>query len=503
MINPVEIAFEFSSPATLEDEAPAPVLLVGVCDDGKAALIAPLEGSEIEGKIAAVVQAAGFEAKRGQIQLVTTNEPGLPSALMLVGLGARDRLDRLAVERGFAQAARKLRGGEFPAVCALPCLGGEDLAEAIGPIIDGFVLGSYTCATYLPEDRVKEGKSVEKVVIVVQGEIDELQRIAGVTQALADGANLARDLSNAPGADLTPPDFADQVAKLATHDRVSAEIWKVKRIAAHDMHLLLAVGQGSAAEPRVVKMTYKPEQRTSKTVVLVGKGITFDTGGISLKRDNESLVSMKGDKGGAAAIIATILACAKIKPACKVIGIIPMAENSISNKAIKPGDVFPSASGKSVEVGDTDAEGRLILHDALAYAHSLEPDCIVDLATLTGSCVVGLGPQVAGLFSNDDALAESVLMASDVAGERLWPLPLEILYRPELESNVADIRNIGEKYGDGIHAALFLHEAVGDTPWAHLDIAGPAWLDSASASYPEGATGYGVRLLGNFLLGIE
>ncbi|MCB0220144.1 MAG: leucyl aminopeptidase [Chrysiogenetes bacterium] len=503
MINPVEIAWEFSSPATLEDEAPAPVLLVGICDDGKPALIAPLEGSETETKIAALVQAAGFEAKRGQVQIVTSNADGLPGTLVLVGLGKRDRLDRLAVERGFAQAARKLRGGEFPAVAALPALGGEDLAEAIGPIIDGFVLGGYQCATYLPESRIKEAKPVEKVVIIVQGEIDELQRLAGIAQALADGANLARDLTNAPGADLTPPTFAEEVAKLAGPAGVQAEVWKVKRIAAHDMHLLLAVGQGSAEEPRVVKLSYKPEQRTSKTVVLVGKGITFDTGGIDLKRNPESIVGMKGDKGGAAAVIATLLACTKIKPACKVIGIIPMAENSISNKAIKPGDVFPSASGKSVEVADTDAEGRLILADALAYARSLEPDCIIDLATLTGSCMVGLGPQVAGLFCNDDGLAESVLMASDIAGERLWPLPLEILYRPELESEVADLRNIGERYGDAIHAALFLHEAVGDTPWAHLDIAGPAWLDSASASYPEGATGYGVRLLGNFLLGIE
>ena len=495
---PDSIEFEAVTAQQLSPDL-APILVVGMCRDGQPALATPLAGTETTGQIAAVAKQAGFPGKLGDAQIVSCNVQGLPHALLLVGLGERERLDRLSCERGFAQAAKLLRGGEFPSVAALPALE-NDLSEMIGPVVDGFVLGSYSWSKYLSEDARKKAQPVTKVFILAEGTPEEVEGQLEFSKAAAAATNVARDLANTPGADLPPPAFADKINALVRQAGLHCEIWKRKRIEAAGMNLLLAVGNGSLHEPRFIKLTYKPEQRATKTVILVGKGITFDTGGLDIKKPL-GMESMKGDKSGAAAVVAAMMACSRIKPPCKVIGLIASAENMPSGKAYRPGDVFKSAAGKTVEVGDTDAEGRLVLADALHYASTLEGECIVDLATLTGSCVVALGPQVSGIFANDDELAEQILGASDMAGERIWPLPLELLYRSNLESDVADLRSVGPgRYGDAINAAVFLREFVGGRRWAHLDIAGPAWADEPTAAYPSGATGFGVRTLCHFLL---
>jgi leucyl aminopeptidase len=261
------------------------------------------------------------------------------------------------------------------------------------------------------------------------------------------------------------------------------------------MGLLNAVGRSSEHEPHFIRLDYTPRGPATGHIVFVGKGVTFDTGGIDLKR-YPGLPTMKGDMGGAAAVLSLFKALPAIQPAVKITGLVPAAENAFSGNSYKPGDVYKSMSGKFVEIGDTDAEGRLILADALHYAKELKPDAIVDLATLTGSCVVALGELFAGLFSNSEKLAAEVNEAADRAFERFWRLPLPAVYRRQIHSPVADLKNISSsRYGDAIIAALFLKEFVGTTPWAHLDIAGPSWVDTDTPGYVAMGTGYAVRTL--------
>ena len=267
------------------------------------------------------------------------------------------------------------------------------------------------------------------------------------------------------------------------------------------MNGLLAVSRGGPEEPRFIKLRYAPTGRPKKKIALIGKGLTFDSGGLSLK-PAKSMQTMKIDMSGAAAVLGTMYAVSQIKPRVQVTGYVPSSENMPSGTAQKPGDVIRYRNGKTVEVLNTDAEGRLILADALIAAREDKPDVIIDLATLTGACMVALGSQVAGLFSNDEKLTDDLMASGRKAGERLWPMPLVEEYKTDIKSNIADIKNIGGGYGGAITAALFLQEFVADTPWAHLDIAGPAFSERALPHVPRGGTGFGVRTLINYVLSL-
>jgi leucyl aminopeptidase len=258
---------------------------------------------------------------------------------------------------------------------------------------------------------------------------------------------------------------------------------------------MLAVGQGSNAKPRLVVLEYAP-RNAKKTIVLVGKGVTFDSGGINLKPSG-SIETMKMDMSGAAAVAGTLLAVARLKPSVRVVGVMPLVENMPSGTAIRPGDIVRSYAGKTIEIGNTDAEGRLILIDALAWAiEQYKPDATIDLATLTGACVVALGEKIAGVFSKDRDLSDAIMAAGETTHERCWPLPLPEDYKELLKNDFADLNNISSgRWGGAITAALFLSEFVGDTRWAHIDIAGPAWIKKASDYCGAGGTGFGVRLL--------
>jgi leucyl aminopeptidase len=258
---------------------------------------------------------------------------------------------------------------------------------------------------------------------------------------------------------------------------------------------LLAVASGSSHSPRLVEIVYHPA-KSEKTILFVGKGVTFDSGGINIK-PSQNLDAMKSDMAGAAAVAGAMNGIAKFKPGFKVVGITPLVENMPSGSAIRPGDIITAYSGKTIEIGNTDAEGRLILADALAYAiKKYKPDMIIDLATLTGACIIALGEKMAGLFSNDDALARSIISAGEITNERCWRLPLPEDYKEMLKSDLADISNMANsRYGGAITAALFLSEFVGDIPWAHIDIAGPSFSKKASDYCGPGGTGFGVRLL--------
>lgn len=398
----------------------------------------------------------------------------------------------------------------------------DDAAHAAGragrALAEGVVLGSYRFTPY-KSDRDEEphesgsegawtsdapgGGAIQRVVVAVGSPVP----LGAIAEGIAKGVRLARatwfarDLVNEPPSSLTPSTLADWVrAELAASPDVEVEIWDEHRITAEHLGGLLGVARGSAEEPRLIWARYRPAQpvRVDGAVphlVLVGKGITFDSGGLSLKTA-AGMTTMKTDMSGAAAVLAAVSACGEMGVAVQVTAIAAVTENMPGGRAIKPGDVLRARNGKTIEVLNTDAEGRLVLADALSLASELQPDAIVDVATLTGACVVALGGQIAGVMGNDDGLVARVRAAADRAGEKTWPLPLPDEYRAHIDSEVADMKNVGKNGQAGaIAAALLLENFVGATPWAHLDIAGPARSDEERGLLAKGGTGFGVRTL--------
>jgi leucyl aminopeptidase len=358
------------------------------------------------------------------------------------------------------------------------------VAEAIG-------LAAYKYS-FADEDA---GVALNRVKLVVDDPAEmrrELARAAAVVAAV----HLARDLANKPSKEKTPTWMADRAKALAAEFGLSVKVRTEKQLAEQGFGGILAVGQGSARPPRLVELTWAPAG-AQRHVVLVGKGITFDSGGLSLK-PNDGMVAMKTDMAGGGAVIATMTALAALDVPVKVTGLVPLAENMPSGSATRPSDVVTHFGGTTDEVLNTDAEGRVVLADALAYAASqLAPDVMVDIATLTGAASVGLGRRHGALYATSDGLREELLRAAAAGGERLWPMPLVEDYRDAMDSTIADLRNIGDpnkKYSGGsITAALFLREFTGKVPWAHLDIAGPGRAEADEDEVTKGATGFGVR----------
>jgi leucyl aminopeptidase len=310
---------------------------------------------------------------------------------------------------------------------------------------------------------------------------------------------LARDLVNEPASVSTPSYLAEQATKIARASGIKAEIFGLNKIKTAKMAGLLAVAKGSVEEPRFIKLTYTPKGKAKKKIALVGKAVTFDSGGLSLKPP-KSMETMKLDMSGGATVLAAMQVISQLKPQVQVTAYVPSTENMPSGTAQKPGDIIRYRNGKTVEVLNTDAEGRLILADALISAVEDKPDVIIDLATLTGACMVALGSQIAGMFCNNQELADALQTCGKESGEALWRMPLVKEYKDEIKSSVADIKNIGGGHGGAIAAALFLEEFVGDVPWAHLDIAGPAFAERDMPYTPKGGTGFGVRTLVRYVM---
>jgi leucyl aminopeptidase len=322
-------------------------------------------------------------------------------------------------------------------------------------------------------------------------------------RVLGECTNMARELSNEPGNVLTPRAFADRAAMLAKEAGLGVEVLDERQIADLKMGLLLGVARGSDQPPRVIVLRHEPKNARGGVVLgLVGKGITFDTGGISIK-PSENMDKMKDDMSGGAAVISAMIALARLKAPIACIGVVPATENMPGGRAMKPGDILTSAEGKTVEVLNTDAEGRLILGDALWYARQMGVTHLVDVATLTGACVVALGKTTSGLFGRPAGWVEHVRQASERAGDRSWPMPIFDDYKELLKSEIADFTNTGGRAGGAISAALFIKEFVGDLPWVHMDIAGTAWAEEAKPYQPKGATGVGVRTLAELALAVD
>jgi leucyl aminopeptidase len=417
-----------------------------------------------------------------------------------VGLGPRteltaEQLRRAATIGGLA--ARQRRFGSIAIVVrsspAVP------VSRAVQALAEGAVLANYEGTSYKTSDDSIAW--LDRVEIRVAGEVDGKAAERG--RVLGECTNVARGLSNEPGNVLTPREFADRAAKLARNADLKVEILDEKKIADLKMGMLMGVARGSSEPPRLVVLRYEPKKPAHKAVLgLVGKGITFDTGGISIK-PSENMDKMKDDMSGGAAVLCAMMAVAKLRAPVRCIGIIPTTENMPGGRAMKPGDILTSAEGKTVEVLNTDAEGRLILGDAMWYARKLGVTHLVDIATLTGACVVALGKTTSGLFGRPVTWVEEVRRASERAGDRSWPMPLFDDYKELLKSEIADFTNTGGRAGGAISAAVFLKEFAGDLPWVHMDIAGTAWSEEAKPYQPKGATGVGVRTLAELALDVD
>lgn len=419
----------------------------------------------------------------------------LPERLILVGVGDGSPA---ALRRAGAALARQTRGLDR-VVTTLGSEGGPQAPEAVRALVEGYLLASYRLPTQATGTPAKAPAS-ELVLLGRHGERVEAA-IADATVA-ARATWLVRDLTNTPANTKNPQWMARRASELAAPLGLDVRVLGVTELAAQGFGGILAVGAGSASEPRLVIISYTPATgATGRHVVVVGKGITFDTGGISIKA-REPMVTMKTDMAGSAVALATVLAAAEKGLAHRVTAVLPLAENHFGGASYRPGDVVTMRSGRTVEVANTDAEGRMVLADALAFADAeLDPDILIDVATLTGAAVIGLGKRHAALFSGDAALVSGIEAAAAASGEQVWHLPLVEEYAGAVRSDVADLRQVPHdwKGGGAITAALFLREFVGARRWAHLDIAGPARATSDKHEITEGATGYGARLLLRYL----
>ena len=460
------------------------------------------QGREEGGRLARAIQAGRFDGEVASVAELLAPAGIEASRLLIVGLGAAGKADRGAFERiGGALAARLLTSGETTLVVDME--GVDDIAlnrgEAAARLAYGAVLRAYRFDTYRTKLTDKQKPTLAEIVIVNAG--DGAQAAFDRLQATADGVYFTRDLVSEPANIIYPESFVERARKALEGTGVEIEVLGEAEMAKLGMGSLLGVSQGSVRDAQLLIMKWDGTGgKAAKPVVFVGKGVTFDTGGISIK-PAAGMEEMKWDMGGAGAVAGTMLALARRKAKAHVIGVCGLVENMPDGNAQRPGDVVTSMSGQTIEVINTDAEGRLVLCDAIWYAQETwAPEVIVDLATLTGAMIISLGHEYAGLFSNDDELARQLVGAGLAAGDRLWRMPLGEAYDKLIESQIADMKNVGPRDAGSITAAQFIQRFVKDgVKWAHLDIAGMVWSQKAGALWDKGATGYGVRLLDKFV----
>jgi leucyl aminopeptidase len=465
------------------------------------AVLAAWEGDALPAAVADQIAPDDFRGKARETLLLYPRDAA-PRRLLLLGLGPADKAspETLRVAAATAvQQARALRAASF----TLGFAGQQPVAPAAAAqaLAEGLTLGGYRY------DRFRTGLSdeqkfrVESATLVVAGGEGDMAPGLAAGQAIARGVAFARDLVNAPGGVLTPAAFADEAVALGARAGLTVTVLDKPQLVAGGYGGILAVGQGSANEPRLIVMEYGQPSADTPTICLVGKGLTFDSGGLSLK-PADAMTTMKGDMGGGAAVFGAMQALAELKLPLHVVGIVPAAENMPSGTAFRPDDVVVTRSGKTVEVLNTDAEGRIVLADGLDYALQFKPQAIVELSTLTGAVIIALGAHAVGLMATDQALADRLLAAGTSSGERAWQLPLWDEYFEMIKSEIADIKNIGGRPAGSITAGAFLASFTGAVPFAHLDIAGTAYAERPAKPYhAPGGTGVGVRLVTEFLRG--
>ena len=441
-----------------------------------------------------LVNSSGFRGASNEVLLL----PRKNRWVLVVGLGKQKKLSLEQVRQFAGTAAKALRSRGFKRM-ALPMISGQPIGSpevAAQALAEGALLGLYRYDKLRQLPKHEKSRRIDAITLVVEraGDVAAATRAADKAEAVAEAVSLARDWINGPSNIVTPTFLANQARAIARQARCSCTVIPFARLRRLGFGGIVGVAQGSAHPAQFIVLDYRPA-RAKKTFALCGKGITFDSGGISIK-PAAKMEQMKYDMSGAAAVLATIKAAAALKLPARVVGIVAATENLPSGTAQKPGDVLKTLSGKTVEVINTDAEGRLVLADCLHYAKRYKPDCVVDLATLTGACVVALGQEAIGLMTKDERLAARLNQAGKTTHERVWRLPLWDEYRPLLKSDIADIKNVTDTGQAGtITAGKFLEEFAEGLPWAHLDIAGTAWADKDRPYVPKGAVAVGIRLL--------
>lgn len=494
----MQIAIEGQAPARIETEA----LVTYAFEQEK-----PVEGvlAELDqaagGAISKVASSGELTGKMLEITLLHYPQGLAAQRLLVIGAGKKDKFGTAELRRLAGAATRALKSRSVKRLAFL-VRENERTADAAQAVAEGILLGNFDADKYKTEK--KTGSDIESASLAGWGDAARAEAERGLERGriIAESQNFARDLGNEPSNRLTPRDLASRAEAMAREAGLGVEIFDEKKIAEMKMGALLSVAQGSAEPPRLIIITYTPERAQAGAPVLglVGKAITFDTGGISIKPAND-MEKMKFDMCGGAAMLATMRAIARLRPACKVIAVVPASENMPGGKAQKPGDVQIAMSGKSIEVINTDAEGRLVLADGIAYAKQLGCTHLIDAATLTGAIVVALANVNVGVFGSEESFTDRLLASARAAGEKMWPMPVDDDYREMIKSGIADIQNVGSGKGGGaITAAMFLKEFTGSTPWIHLDIAGTAWQDDVKPWSAKGATGVGVRTLVDFAM---
>ena len=477
----------------------SPALVVGCFEDLQDELFNACD-TALEGCLGRLYASQEFRGKINSSRLIHTLGKLPAERLLLVGLGKKNELDDERLRQAAGNAVQALRGARVASFAtALNLVGIPE--TALEAVCEGTLLGSYSFDQYKTKDRDERFGFEEMTLLLPKGS-NKKEAVARVkhTVALCLGVSLARDLVSHPGNVATTGYLAETAHEIAARHDLTCEILELDELERLGMNALVAVGKGSAEPPRLIILEYRGASEKERPVVLVGKGVTFDSGGISIK-PGAGMEEMKTDMAGGAAVLGAMEAAAALKLPVNLVGIIPAAENMPDAKAYKPGDVVTSLSGQTIEITNTDAEGRLVLCDALHYAQKYKPIAMIDLATLTGACVVALGHEASGLMGNDQRLMNALKKAGENCGERVWELPLWDGYGEAMKSDIADLKNAGSRDGGSITAGWFLKQFVGKTRWAHLDIAGTAWSDKARPCSPKGATGVGVRLLIEYLRG--
>lgn len=452
-----------------------------------------------QGLVTELLNNGDFTAKPSQTAVVYTRGAIPAQRIALVGLGKKSEVNLERIRAAFSKVMQYLRGLNIKE--ASTSLDSDILFEGkdkiVQAVVEGALLGLYQYTPYKTVgcDDIRE---MEQLNIVVEEDYSVVESAVKNAQIISAGVSFARDLISAPSNEMTPSIMARKAEEVASKKNVTCKVLDRAKMKKMGMNSFLGVAAGSSEEPKFIILEYSGGRKREAPIVLVGKGITFDTGGICLK-PADKMDEMKTDMSGGAAVMATIMVAADLRLPLNIVGLIPATENMPGGSALKPGDILKSYSGKTIEIINTDAEGRLLLADALAYAAEYKPAAIIDVATLTGACVIALGEDVIGMLGTDKSVKEKINKAAKATGELVWELPLWDQYSELIKSDIADYKNTGGRIASTITAAAFLSKFVGDFPWVHLDIAGPAWRTKDKPYIPKGASGVTVRLLTEYL----
>lgn len=466
------------------------------------AVVWPAELAELpqawDGILPELISEAKFQGKAGTSLTVRLSPKSPVKKIMLVGLGNLADFTLETLRRAAATVVKSARKDRSNSVGMYFPVYGDDSSQSTQALAEGVHLGRHQDLRFKSDPEAKENLAFpETVALLGPGITPEVLPIAAIR---AEGVILARELVNAPANVITPVTLAETAQAIASTYGLESEILEQADCEALGMGAYLGVAQASDLPPKFIHLTYKPEGTATRKLAIIGKGLTFDSGGLNLKVSGSGIETMKMDMAGSAAVLGAAQVIAQLKPSAEVHFIVAATENMISGQAMHPGDILTASNGKTIEINNTDAEGRLTLADALVFAEKLNVDAIVDLATLTGACIVALGEGIAGLWASDQPLADHLLTAADRAGEKFWQMPMEDKYFEGLKSAIADMKNTGPRAGGSITAALFLKQFIQSTPWAHLDIAGPVWVEKEEGYLNPGGTGFGVQTLVNWVL---